>query len=495
MNSSIFKRAAGMMLAAVLFLSPSPAQMCDEVANLPRSVAMYAGNFEDAGGNKLTPITLTGRYLPTENYQTGTISFNPIYHNDSGSANNRGYWENISDFSMQMPANTRANVTYRLENDAGAVQNGYRGWGAGASERSALTSGSTESILNAYNSLLRNSLTNYWAVFSFEIPQEVRTELNNGKDVYLLGWSQYMHVHDVHVRVVGDPKQSSGRIEVKTRLDPVLGQTTPLQSVRQAVFGGHGGNNVDVFITVTSPDGRVLTCDTDSRFNNPTGINGVSFKRDEFIEFLKSKLVFTDHVTTQLINPNERIQYDYTASVYVRFFENGVGERVTVESASGTPSDYASFFRRKDPPPVEFVRYTSNPDAYSELKQGTIGSETFEAMAGTPTTRPLKCPKRFSPFGRTVPAKTAPIAPALCTVPTAARIFALPTTVGGPVYTTIITAVWNGAVSAIWEDITVRVTVHTRDLPARHGGLLLWMKSSTRAVDIQSLTNGCRDSR
>lgn len=42
------------------------------------------------------------------------------------------------------------------------------------------------------------------------------------------------------------------------------------------------------------------------------------------------------------------------------------------------------------PTPVpEYGIYTSEPDAYSELKEGSIYNETFEAMAGVPTTRTL----------------------------------------------------------------------------------------------------------
>lgn len=68
----------------------------------------------------------------------------------------------------------------------------------------------------------------------------------------------------------------------------------------------------------------------------------------------------------------------------------GGGKTQTVTAYNGTKTqitDYASYFRKEEPP--ETVNYTSNPVTYSEIKQGTIGNEEFEAMAGTPTTRDL----------------------------------------------------------------------------------------------------------
>ena len=521
---------------------------------VPRDTAKYAAAFYDTNGTRLIPILLGGRWSDTVNHQSGNIGIWPTYFNLGKSANNKGHWIVDSEFSAQMPASTRANVEYGLKKSASSTETEKddeknNSWGEkGLATKTYPASGSTmsqyaSSIRSAYQRILADYLTDYWAEYTFELPAEITAELHKGKDVYVLGYSEWMCRDNVIVELITDKTtREYTHISIRTRLNPNMGQTT--QTVSSAVFGGNGGNyvpynnywmhfaafqgnkyigrtsyvdpeppavqtadnlsavptrgsgtfgvltngalktytgtlgntagnsgsaflysdntqihtdymaglfyfladysadtdlsliltadpkerevagspgspatlgedvtvtvdlnqtpksltewtkrltrvqNVDVYLKVTAPDGRPLTCETDAGFSNPNG-QKVPLTKEQFLELLKKKLTFTDKVSTQTINPGQVIRYDYSAELVVEFRENGTGDIVRVTAASPQDTDYASFFRVKDPPPLEYVKYVSSPSAYSELKQGTIGNEAFEAMAGVPTTRSL----------------------------------------------------------------------------------------------------------
>lgn len=111
----------------------------------------------------------------------------------------------------------------------------------------------------------------------------------------------------------------------------------------------------------------------------------------DFLALLKKQIKYRDKVTTNEIEPNSRIEYLYRFKITVQFTESDkyttAGKTITVSSS--VEQDTASFFRNSDPPKPEYVTYTSEPTAYAEIKQGTIGNEKYEAMAGVPTTEDL----------------------------------------------------------------------------------------------------------
>lgn len=139
-----------------------------------------------------------------------------------------------------------------------------------------------------------------------------------------------------------------------------------------------------------------LTCISNSKYNlTASAAKTFSLDKSQFIDLLKGELIFKDPCGSVLIKPGEKKRYDYEFFMSVKFIEAGeyTTKDNTITINALTPEgekigkDYSSFFRENDPP--EYVTYTSNPVAYSEIKQGTIGNEQFEAMAGTPTTRDL----------------------------------------------------------------------------------------------------------
>lgn len=159
-----------------------------------------------------------------------------------------------------------------------------------------------------------------------------------------------------------------------------------------------GVPTVDVYMVLKqAPENRSLTCMTNNAYSGAVlGGTKITLSTSDFInKLLYNTYTFKDTTGTIMINPGETKTYNYTFNMSVKFIEssryNTGGNIISIDAlnpeGSVFDSDYASFFREADPP--EYVTYTSTPVAYSEIKQGSIGNEQFEAMAGTPTTRDL----------------------------------------------------------------------------------------------------------
>ena len=94
----------------------------------------------------------------------------------------------------------------------------------------------------------------------------------------------------------------------------------------------------------------------------------------------------------------------YKATVEIKYKVNGKNVTITRDTNEVRVS-YVSFSPITPPPSTEFITtepptteipptplggtYFSNPYSYAELKDGSVYNETFEAMAGVPSTRPL----------------------------------------------------------------------------------------------------------
>lgn len=86
------------------------------------------------------------------------------------------------------------------------------------------------------------------------------------------------------------------------------------------------------------------------------------------------------------INEKEIKKYTYKAEVTI-YYSNTTETPAEMESiAVETNSDSITYEKKET---KLYASYVSEPDAYSELKEGGIYNETFEAMAGVPTTRKL----------------------------------------------------------------------------------------------------------
>jgi hypothetical protein len=88
------------------------------------------------------------------------------------------------------------------------------------------------------------------------------------------------------------------------------------------------------------------------------------------------KLYYTDDLTQYPIAGGETIEFEYDADISVKVHDKTI-------PLSGS-ADVASFYRKP-----ETDGYVSSPSYWSEIKQGDVYHEQFEAMAGTPTTRNL----------------------------------------------------------------------------------------------------------
>lgn len=112
----------------------------------------------------------------------------------------------------------------------------------------------------------------------------------------------------------------------------------------------------------------------------------VDIEPDELLRYIAGgeKLSYQDDLREYEIPYGLTQLFKYNAQVFIR----GVSER-------GNPFDtqcideVSKEMRITIPPKREVGLYSSFPEFWSEIKQGSPGNETFEAMAGTPTTRSL----------------------------------------------------------------------------------------------------------
>lgn len=94
-------------------------------------------------------------------------------------------------------------------------------------------------------------------------------------------------------------------------------------------------------------------------------------------------ITYTDDLTNYPIAEGQSIAFSYGLSVQIRVTKSGV--EVTKTCSATVTSQSVSFFR----PDPELGTYTSYPSYWSEIKDTAPDSETFEAMAGIPSTRSL----------------------------------------------------------------------------------------------------------
>lgn len=119
---------------------------------------------------------------------------------------------------------------------------------------------------------------------------------------------------------------------------------------------------------------------------------GYDMPKDDFLAFMRGlkSIKFTDNIANDPIANNETKQYKYWATVEITY-KDGTTDKTF--KAKETEMDYASYY--KGPPlPVtpeepEPIEYASKPETFAEIKEGTIYNESYEAMAGVPSTEKL----------------------------------------------------------------------------------------------------------
>jgi hypothetical protein len=94
-------------------------------------------------------------------------------------------------------------------------------------------------------------------------------------------------------------------------------------------------------------------------------------------------LQYTDDTTNYPISPDSRIVFTYTAAVTIT-----IGAE-TVQLVGDPASASVTFYEGDVDTSGNKIMYTSTPQDYSEIKQGSPGNESWEAMAGTPTDKSL----------------------------------------------------------------------------------------------------------
>ena len=134
-----------------------------------------------------------------------------------------------------------------------------------------------------------------------------------------------------------------------------------------------------------------------SKVSGPTAINGQAdtngghwdnITEAKLLDYLKNgtQMHYTDDLTSYNVPDDTRIEFKYNASISVRGVTKSGKEFLIQCVADDSRSMYVE---GPTPPEPEKGSYSSFPEFWSEIKQGSPGNETFEAMAGTPTTRNL----------------------------------------------------------------------------------------------------------
>lgn len=102
-----------------------------------------------------------------------------------------------------------------------------------------------------------------------------------------------------------------------------------------------------------------------------------------FIE-AKEDITINHNISSYPIVPGE-YTFRYDAKISIKLDENE-----PIIELEGDPASASKTFINEEPPPEPIIeKYTSEAVAYAEIKEGSPGQETFDAMAGTPTTQDL----------------------------------------------------------------------------------------------------------
>ncbi|RED63010.1 glycine rich domain-containing protein [Cohnella lupini] len=106
-------------------------------------------------------------------------------------------------------------------------------------------------------------------------------------------------------------------------------------------------------------------------------------------------LSYNDNLMNYPIEPGKKVIFKYNTSVSIVSTNLVTGDKQSVSCAGGVVVSPKIEFQRPEAPVTDHGYYTSTPQYWSEIKEGspsltgTGSDETFEAMAGTPTTRNL----------------------------------------------------------------------------------------------------------
>jgi hypothetical protein len=168
------------------------------------------------------------------------------------------------------------------------------------------------------------------------------------------------------------------KLDVKCKADPVvLSAWQPYIDAARAQ-----GKTFNVKLSIT----RSYNQGSATANYSPTDIisTGRTLSVDQFVELLNGNtgIEVMDDVSTYPSNPPSKHIFDYTVTMTATL-NNG---QSPPPSGSGTASDSASIIVED---PKLYMKYTSSPDAYAELKEGKPYNESFDAMSGVPTTETL----------------------------------------------------------------------------------------------------------
>lgn len=110
----------------------------------------------------------------------------------------------------------------------------------------------------------------------------------------------------------------------------------------------------------------------------------VSVSADELRSFIlgDTDISYKHDLFDYPVDENAVYKFDYEATIQIQLSSTS-----EIIDLNGDPSSTSTTY--KTPPNPIYKTYTSIPTNYSEIKQGSPNNETFEAMAGTPTTRSL----------------------------------------------------------------------------------------------------------
>lgn len=121
-------------------------------------------------------------------------------------------------------------------------------------------------------------------------------------------------------------------------------------------------------------------------------IKGADMPVSSFISMLRGNkgLTWVDDTTQIPIKESEKKIFNYEVKVEINWSENGKTKQwlsTDFADAKFSTRDSASFIRPEAPPDPMY--YNNYPLQYAEVKEGTPDNETFEAMAGVPSTERL----------------------------------------------------------------------------------------------------------
>lgn len=166
----------------------------------------------------------------------------------------------------------------------------------------------------------------------------------------------------------------------------------------EMLFKGNKYYKVQVEFT-RKPDNPNISLEPKSYINPPELIS-----KDKLKAILQGEVELHNWLDNSInkvpIEENETIEYTYQAKVIIYYSNSSrdIEKMNKIEKATNKAKitylkSLTNMFNSGDENEEDTILkngfYISEPDAYAELKEGTVYNETFEAMAGVPTTRRL----------------------------------------------------------------------------------------------------------